>query len=71
MVSERKKPTVRGWAVRSKGDYLPMSMMWMSWKPERARFFRISHPSPPAPLPRRLAWSGIDSTGDSHYPGIN
>ena len=25
-------------------------MTWMSLKPERARFFRISHPRPPAPL---------------------
>jgi hypothetical protein len=27
-----------------------MSITWMSLKPERARFLRISQPRPPAPL---------------------
>lgn len=27
-----------------------MSIMWMSLNPDKARFFRISHPNPPAPL---------------------
>lgn len=29
---------------------LPISMTWMSLKPESARFLRISQPNPPAPL---------------------
>ena len=32
-----------------------MSMTWMSLKPERARFLRISHPKPPAPMTRIFA----------------
>lgn len=36
-----------------------MSITWISLKPESARFFSISHPSPPAPL-STIRW-GVDS----------
>ena len=35
-----------------------MSITWMSVKPERARFFKISQPRPPAPL--------LGGDGDKH-----
>lgn len=31
-------------------DELPISITWMSLKPDRAKFLRISQPNPPAPL---------------------
>ena len=32
--------------------YPPISMTWISLKPDSARFLRISQPRPPAPLGR-------------------
>lgn len=34
------------------------SITWISFKPERARFFKISQPNPPAPMHR----IGIDAS---------
>jgi hypothetical protein len=43
----------------------PISITWISVKPERARFFSISHPKPPAPL--NLISLGLKSTARFIY----
>ena len=43
-----------------------MSITWMSLKPERARFLRISQPNPPAPMTRTLelsSWEMVSEPG--------